>query len=247
MIQYLRSLLYLTQIYIMMLVMGILFAPLAIASPKGARFACRTWARWAIWCARWMIGLKAEVRGEVPQDEVLIAAKHQSFFDILLIFEALPAPKFIMKRELLWTPIIGIYAKRLGCVPVDRGKRGAAIQQMLEDVEAGRSAPGQLCIYPQGTRVAPGKYLPYKAGTAALYEQLKQPCVPVAANVGLFWPRKGILRKPGTAIVEFLPTIAPGRTKDAFMAELESVVENSSNALMKEAGFDAENRDDRGT
>ena len=219
--------------------MGIVFAPYALATPNGARAACKTWARWAIWTARWMVGLKAEVRGEVPQGEVLIAAKHQSFFDILLIFVALPSAKFIMKRELLWTPIIGMYAKRLGCVPVDRGKRGAAIQQMLDDVESGKSSAGQLCIYPQGTRVAPGDHKPYKAGTAALYEQLGQDCVPVATNVGLFWPRKGILRKPGLCTVEFLPAIAPGQGKTAFLSELEDLVEARSNALMKEAGFDA--------
>ena len=242
MIQWGRSLLYLFQAYLMMLLMGIFFAPYAIATPHGARVACKTWARWAIWTARWMIGLKGEVRGSVPKGEVLVAAKHQSFFDILLLFEALPAAKFIMKRELLWTPIIGIYAKRLGCVPVDRGKRGAAIQKMLEDVEAGHSQPGQLCIYPQGTRVAPGAHLRYKAGTAALYEQLGQPCIPVATNVGLFWPRKGILRKPGTGAIAFLPPIAPGLDTNAFMEKLEDVVESHSNAMMKEAGFDAQDR-----
>lgn len=241
--QLIRSALYLLQAYTMMLIMGIVFAPYAIATPQGARTACKTWARWAMWTARWMVGLKKEVRGDVPTGEVLVAAKHQSFFDILILFEALPAAKFIMKRELLWTPIIGIYAKRLGCVPVDRGKRGAAIQKMLADVEAGRSAPGQLCIYPQGTRVAPGAHLRYKAGTGALYAQLGQPCIPVATNVGLFWPRKGILRKPGTGVIEFLPPIAPGLETDDFMATLEEVVEAGSNALMKEAGFDAENRD----
>lgn len=239
MIQWLRSVVYMFQAYLMMLIMGLVFAPWAIAAPNGAAQACRMWARYAKWTASWMIGLHAEVRGPVPEGEVLIAAKHQSFFDILMIYEALPAPRFIMKRELLWTPIIGIYAKRLGCIPVDRGKRGAAIQKMLEDVEAGRSAPGQLVIYPQGTRVAPGDHKPYKAGTAALYEQLDQDCIPVAANVGLFWPRKGLMRKPGLAVVEFLPPIKPGLDRDAFLNRLEQDVESHSNRLMQEAGFDA--------
>ena len=236
--QWIRSLLYLGQSYLVMFLMGIAFAPWAIVAPRGAHFACKSWARWALWTAEWMLDLKSEVRGTVPEGEVLVAAKHQSFFDILILFNALPAPKFIMKRELLWMPIIGIYAKRLGCVPVDRGKRGAAIQQMLEDVEAGRSAPGQLCIYPQGTRVAPGAYLPYKSGTAALYEQLGQVCIPVATNVGLFWPRKGILRKPGIGVVEFLEPIQPGIDKDAFKAHLEEVIETNANRLMQEAGFE---------
>ncbi len=237
MLQWLRSLVYVIQIYVAMLVLGIVFAPYAIASPKGARVACKTYCRWCFWTARWMIGLRGEVRGEVPTGEVLIAAKHQSFLDILLIFEALPTAKFIMKKELLWTPVIGIYAKRLGCVPVDRGKRGQAIDKMVRDVEAGRAEPGQLIIYSQGTRVAPGDRKPYKVGTGVLYEQLGQPCVPAATNVGVFWPRKGILRKPGVAVVEFLPEIAPGMERGAFMAHLEEVVEGRSNALMQEAGF----------
>ncbi len=237
-LQWIRSALLLAQIYIMMAIMGVVFAPWAILSPNGARVACKTWARYAMWSARWMVGLKSEVRGPVPQGEVLVAAKHQSFFDILILFEALPTAKFIMKRELLWTPIIGIYAKRLGCVPVARGKRGAAIQKMVDDVAAGRAQPGQLVIYPQGTRVAPGDHLPYKVGTAVLYDELSQPCIPVAVNVGLFWPKRGVLRKPGCAVVEFLPALSPGQDRDAFMAELEHVIENRTNELMAEAGFD---------
>jgi 1-acyl-sn-glycerol-3-phosphate acyltransferase len=167
---------------------------------------------------------------------VIVAAKHQSFLDIILIFHTVPRAKFIMKRELLWTPIIGIYAKRLGCIPVDRGRRGAAIAQMVKDVAAEFKDPGQLIIYPQGTRVAPGDYKPYKVGTGILYESLAQTCIPAATNVGLFWPRKGIMRKPGLAVVEFLDPIPPGRKRDDFMAELEEVIEARSDALMKEAG-----------
>lgn len=189
--QMIRSALFVGQIYVAMLVLGIVFAPYAIFSRNGAYAACKTYCKWVFWTMGWMVGIKGEVRGEVPQGEVLIASKHQSFLDIMLIFHALPAAKFIMKRELLYAPIIGIYAKRLGCVPVARGKRGVAIAKMVKDVEAGRTHPGQLIIYSQGTRVAPGVKAPYKVGTAILYEQLGQPCVPVATNVGLFWPRKG--------------------------------------------------------
>ena len=73
-----------------------------------------------------------------------------------------------------------------------------------------------------------------------LYEQLGQPCVPVAINVGVFWPRKGMWRKPGIAVVEFLPAIEPGMEKDAFLAHLEESVETRSNALMREGGFDTD-------
>ena len=238
MFQWLRSLLYVGQIYLMMPIIGLLFAPWALVSKTGARACCKAYSHWCFWTARWMVGLRVEVRGEIPSGEVLIAAKHQSFLDIMMIFTALPSAKFIMKKEILWTPVIGLYAKRLQCVAVDRGKRGQAVEQMLKDVQAGRADAGQLIIYPQGTRVAPGVKKPYKVGTGVLYEQMNQPCVPVAINVGVFWPRKGIIRRPGLAVVEFLPAIEPGKDRDAFLAELEEVVETRSNALMAEAGFD---------
>ena len=126
---------------------------------------------------------------------------------------------------------------RIGCVPVNRGKRSQAIKQMVTDVAAGAQEPGQLIIYSQGTRIAPGVKAPYKVGSGVLYQELGQDCVPVATNVGVFWPRKGILRKPGLAVVEFLPRIPAGMGKDAFMKQLESEVEGASNALMTEAGF----------
>jgi len=237
-VQWLRSLVFVGQIYLMMAVMGIVFLPWALVSRHGALAACHMWCRWVRWTARWMVGLRTEVRGTPPTDEVVIAAKHQSFLDIILIFGAVPAGKFIMKRELMWAPVIGQYGLKIGCVPVDRGKRSQAIKQMVADVARGRQDPGQLIIYPQGTRIAPGVKAPYKVGTGVLYDELGQDCVPVATNVGVFWPRKGILRKPGLAVVEFLPRIEAGMVRGAFMEALEQEVETASDRLMREAGFD---------
>ncbi|MBN8632259.1 MAG: 1-acyl-sn-glycerol-3-phosphate acyltransferase [Rhodobacterales bacterium] len=236
-IRWLLSLIFILQMYLAMAVIAVVFAPWALVSRRGARVACKTFCRWVIFSLHILTGLKSEVRGTPPTGECIIAAKHQSFLDIILIFNAVPAGKFIMKRELMYAPFLGQYALRIGCVPVDRGKRGAAIAKMKADVAKGTAEPGQLIIYPQGTRVAPGDVRPYKVGTGLLYEQLAQPCVPVAANVGVFWPKRGILRKPGLAVVEFLPTILPGEPIPAFMSRLETEIETHSNRLMAEAGF----------
>ena len=236
-LQWVRSILYIVQVTVAMPVLGLAFAPWAMFSKRGAYWACKTYAAWAMWSARWLIGLRCEVRGTVPDGEVLVAAKHQSFLDILMIFHALPRAKFIMKREVLWTPVIGQYAKRMGMIAVNRGKRGQAITKMMADVNAGRVEPGQLVIYSQGTRVAPGLSAPYKVGTAVLYDQMGQVCVPVATNAGHFWPRRGLYRKPGLAVVEFLEPIEPGLDKRSFMARLEEEVESRSNALLHEAGW----------
>ncbi len=236
--QWIRSLIFMIVIYVWMLILGIVYLPYAIFTKQGALRACKTYARSTMWLARWMVGIRCEVRGTVPTGEVVIGAKHQSFLDIIMIFDAIPHGKFIMKRELLWTPVIGMYARRLGCIPVNRGKKGAAVAKMVKDVAKEFSEPGQLVIYPQGTRVAPGVSKPYKVGTAILYSGLGFPCVPVATNAGVFWPRSGILRKPGLAIVDFLDPIEPGVERNAFLSRLEDVIETRSDALMKEVGFD---------
>lgn len=241
-IQWIRSLMFIAQMYLAMIVMGLVLAPWAMFSLRGSYFTMRNYCRWVCWTAGWMIGLKTEVRGTPPTGEVLVAAKHQSFLDILMIFAALPRGKFIMKKSLVWAPVLGQYAVRIGCVPVDRGKRGQAIKKMSDDVAQGRREPGQLIIYSQGTRVAPGAYKPYKIGSGVLYEQLGQDCAPVATNVGVFWPRHGIYRKPGLAVVEFLPQIPAGKPVEEFMRELEDTVEAASGRLMAEAGFIVEER-----
>lgn len=235
MLQWLRSFVFMVQMYLAMVVLAVIFVVPMLVHPRGAIAACKLYCRWVIWTARWMVGLTTEVRGTVPTDEVMVAAKHQSFFDIIILFHHLPRARFIMKRELLYTPIIGQFAYRLGCVPVDRGKGAEAVKKMVADVQSGLAAPGQLVIYPQGTRVPPGEKRSYKIGTAVLYEATEQACVPVAVNVGAFWPRRGILRQPGTAVVVFLDPIAPGLPTGTFMARLEKTVETASDTLLQEA------------
>jgi 1-acyl-sn-glycerol-3-phosphate acyltransferase len=220
-----------------MAVMGILGAPLALWSVDGAYRVVKAYCVVIFWLLRVICGLRVEIRGNVPQGEVLVAAKHQSFLDIMMITHALPRPKFIMKKELRWAPIIGLYALRIGSTPVARGERGRAMKAMV--AHAGRTTESrQLVIYPQGTRVAPGARPPFKVGAGVLYDRFSQPCVPAATNAGVFWGRRSPYRRPGLAVVEFLQPIPPGLSVAAFMERIEDVVETESDRLMREAGFD---------
>ena len=211
-LQWIRSILFSTQATIVLPIIGLAYAPWAMVSKRGAYAGCRAYARWVIWTAGWMINLRCEVRGTPPTIGCLVAAKHQSFLDILMIYNALPASKFIMKSQLKYAPFLGQYVTKMEFIFVDRGKRGAAITKMVQEV-------------------------PYKVGTAILYEQLEQPCYPVATNAGVFWPRRGLYRRPGVAVVDFLPPIAPGRQRDEFVAELEHRIETASDALLEETGL----------
>ena len=238
-LQWIRSLVFTAQMYLVLFILAVGFAPLALVWKGASFYWMKRFCHWSRFTARHIIGLETEIRGEVPTGAVLIGAKHQSFLDSITLLSALDAPRFIMKKELTWIPILGWHGINMGCIPVDRGKRGKAISKLMADVKAGQAKPGQLIIYPQGTRVAPGVNLPYKMGTALLYSQLGQDCIPVATNVGVFWPRSGVYRKPGIAVIEFLPAIKPGLSNAAFMAELETRVEAASTRLMIEAGVAA--------
>ena len=231
-----RSLVFDALLYLLMAVMGILGAPLALWSVDGAYKVIKDYCVVVFWLLRVICGLRIEIRGVVPQGEVLVCAKHQSFLDIMMIAHALPRAKFVMKKELRWAPIIGLYALRIGSTPVARGARAKAMKDMV--AHAGRrTEPRQLVIYPQGTRVLPGARLPFKIGAGVLYDRFGTPCVPAATNAGVFWARRSPYRRPGTAVVEFLEPVEPGLAIPAFMARIEAVIEAESDRLMREAGF----------
>lgn len=237
-IQWLRSFIFAAQMYLMLPLMALAFVPFAIFDRKFAYTFVKTYSSYCRWTLAWMVGLKTEVRGEVPTDVCMVASKHQSFLDVLLFLSVAWHPRVIVKREVHYLPVFHFFGARIGNVPINRGTRGKAIAKMKADVESGKNLPGQLLIYPQGTRVAPGVKAPYKIGVGLLYEQTEMDCVPVATNVGMFWPKRGVYRKQGTAVLEYLPRIAAGMPRKEFMAEMEQVIEAASDELMREAGLD---------
>ncbi|MEL6584573.1 MAG: lysophospholipid acyltransferase family protein [Pseudomonadota bacterium] len=239
MLLYARSLLFNTLMYVLMLVMGVVLAPLALVSRDGAYWSIKVYTRLILWLLKVLCGLRVEVRGEVPQVEVVVASKQQSFLDILILANRLPRPKFIMKKELKWAPILGFYAMRIGCAPVDRGKKARAMNDMVSAIDSNAQAdhdPGQIIIYPQGTRVPVGKVVPYKVGAAVLYRQFGVPCVPAATNAGVYWGRFEIPRRPGVAVLEFLEPIPVGVAQREFMKVMEERIETGSDALLDEIG-----------
>ncbi|MEM6745427.1 MAG: lysophospholipid acyltransferase family protein [Pseudomonadota bacterium] len=236
MIPILRGLALVAWTYGLMAAMGLVTLPIVTLRPTLARGVTRLYVRLVLGGARLIAGMTVEIRGEPPEGEALVASKHQSFLDVMLMVHALDRPRYVMKKSLLWAPILGFYARRIGCVAIDRSKGGEALRAMLSLSAKGLAEePGQLIIYPQGTRVAPGDRKPYRAGAGALYVALEQGCVPAATNCGVFWPRKGLARHPGTAVLEFLPPIPPGLDQAEMLQRLEAEVEAASDRLLDEA------------
>ena len=232
--QLLRSLILIFLVYLLMAAIGIIGAPVVLWSRAWTRGAMKFYARCVFVLARWLCGLRVEWRGPVPSGAVVVASKHQSFLDVLMLCTALPEPHFVMKRELIWAPVLGLYALRAGSIWITREKRGEG-KTMLRRLENTHKGSGQIVIYPQGTRVPPGTVMPYRRGAAMAYRNFDLPMVLAATNVGWFWPKRGILRRPGTAVLEFLETLPPGLSRDEVMHRMETVIETASNRLGEEA------------
>ena len=233
---YLRGFLSDFLIFSNMIILGIIGLPFAIASEKWAYGFIRLYIWTCFVILRIVANIRVECRGQVPSGNVLICSKHMSFLDILMLAYYLPRASFVMKRELIWTPIIGIYGLRIGCVPVSRGGGARTLKNMLRNYEdASDNAKGkQIVIYPQGTRVQPKEIKKYKIGAGFLYEQLKLQCYLVGTNTGMFWPKGSLKRTPGVAVIEFSKSLEPGLSVGAFMSEMEKNIENSSNLLIEE-------------
>ncbi|MFI0396614.1 lysophospholipid acyltransferase family protein [Paracoccus jiaweipingae] len=236
---YLRAVSYYLHVAVATVVLGILGTPRALFGGRaGANRTATIWIDYMLRAARWHFGVSVEYRGTPPTDDCIVAAKHQSFLDILAIAHACPRRAFIMKKQIMYVPIMGWFAKKVGSVPIDRSRGSSAKTAIVTAVR--KVMPrglGQLIIYPEGTRTRPGQHRPYKPGAAILYQETGLPCVPVATNAGMFWPKEGLLIRPGIAVIEFLDPVPPGQEPATLMALLEKRVEGASDALMDRAGL----------
>ena len=229
-----RSILYAVWYYGLTVVLAILYIPL-LALPRGAlRDGIRLWATLLIWGMRVFGGVRLEVRGleHLPKDvPVLLAAKHQSMFDIVPAFAYMPDAVFVMKRELMRIPVFGWLNLKHGTIVVDRQGHVQAMRKMISEARDRFREPRQLLIFPEGTRRPPGSEPDYKPGVAGLYRDLDVPCVPVATNTGAHISSSGVARSPGTVVYEVLEPIPAGLKRADFMRILQERIETASNAL----------------
>jgi len=215
---------------------GIVGLPFLL-TPRGVtmRFG-RFWAVGVLALLRAIVGLEHEIRGleRLPRDGCIIAMKHQSAWDTLILPVVLCNPAVVLKRELLLLPFYGWYAARAGSIAIDRKAGASALRRMLAAARPIAASGRPIVIFPEGTRVAPGERRPYQPGVAALYQALALPVVPAAVNSGLYWRRRSFMKHPGRIILEFLEPIPPGRTRPRLMAELERRIETATMALLCE-------------
>jgi len=232
-----RSLLFNLLFYVTTTLFVVLGSPLLFAPRRWAMAALAVHSRFELWLLKLIVGTKLEVRGaeKLPQGPCLVASKHQSAWETFALIPLFRDPALLMKRELFWIPFHGWFSRKFEMIPVDRDKGPAALRRMLREARKRVADRREIIIFPEGTRRAPGAPPDYKTGVILLYEALGIPCVPVALNSGVFWPRRSLERRPGTIVVEFLDPIPPGLPKAEFLARLTEAIETASARLLAEA------------
>jgi len=204
----------------------------------------RAYARSSLWLLRVFCGVTVEWRGrgKLPAGAYIVACKHQSLWETFALFALLPDPTYVLKRELMWLPLFGWLATKARMIPVDRGSHAKALASMTAAARKEAARGRQIVIFPEGTRRPPGAEPHYLPGVAFLYAETGLPCVPVALNSGLFWPRRSLRRYPGTVLVEVLDPIPPGLDKRAFLRRLQDVLEEATARLVAEGRKSAADR-----
>jgi 1-acyl-sn-glycerol-3-phosphate acyltransferase len=198
----------------------------------------RLWTGLILWWLKLAVGLDHEIRGleNLPAGPYILAPKHQSSWDTLVLNHLMRDPAVVLKRELTWIPVFGWYLARAGNIVIDRKAGPTAIRQLVNQGRAVLAAGRPIVIFPEGTRGPVGGKLPYQPGVAALYAQLGVPLVPVALNSGAFWGRLTFLKRPGRITLEILPPISPGLDRRRALVELEQRVEAGSARLLAAIG-----------
>lgn len=234
----LRSLLFNTVFYLNLIVFLVAGFWFMFTPRKWSMWALKQWAKASLWWLKVIAGTRMEVRGRehIPHGPALLAGKHQSFWDIFALLPLLDDPALVLKKELTLIPLFGWFCLKFRMIAVDRSAGTSALKKMTADAKQAASKSRQVMIFPEGTRAAPGAAPDYKPGAAALYMQMGVACTPFALNSGLFWPRRKVIRRPGTIVVEFLPAIEPGLDRKTFSARLQDEIEMATTRLLREAG-----------
>lgn len=181
------------------------------------------WTDFHHWLARYLLGIRVRVEGEVPPGPHLIAVKHQSMFETLEMVRLGRLPVIVEKKELADLPLFGFLTRRYGVIAVERSAGAKALRALVEEGQQAIATGRSVIIYPEGTRVRVGEAPPLKSGFAALYRALGLPVVPVATDSGRLWGR-GLVHRPGTISFRIGDTIPAGLPRKEIEREVHAAI-----------------------
>jgi len=194
--------------------------------PTGPIYVTRMgqlWSRISLRALKILCNIQIEIEGRefLPQSgPALIAAQHQSAFDIFLWLTLLPEPAYVLKQELVRIPVLGATLPKAGFIAVDRDGGARSLRKMVADCRKAVAAGRQIVIFPEGTRVAPGERGVIQPGIVALSRALKLPVIAAATNSGRCWGKRAFKKYPGTITVRLYPPAPEAAQRDDLVEEL---------------------------
>jgi 1-acyl-sn-glycerol-3-phosphate acyltransferase len=238
MIQSLRALTY----YLFLTITVIPYAFFCLAcAPLPLRWRYRLtmgWPRMAIWAAKMFCGVRWQIEGQehLLNGPAIVLAKHQSAWETLFLPSHLPREVcFVYKRELHRIPFFGWGLALLGMIPIDRAKGKEAFEQVVAIGQQRLDEGRWPILFPEGTRIAPGKMGRFKMGGALLSHRTGAPIIPIAHNAGEVWPRASFTKKPGLITVRIGPPIDPaGLSPEAINDRVYAWIEDQMRELNPE-------------
>ena len=197
--QYLRSLAFTAYMMLSACVFGATMA-LLFFLPRRYQFAlARTWARAVLWVLERLCGLRYVVEGRehLPAGAHIAMSNHTSTWETVAFFALLPPQVWVLKRELLWIPFVGWGLRLLRPIAINRGAGHRAVTEVVEQGKSRLEDGLWIVIFPEGTRVMAGQHRKYGVSGALLALASGRKIVPVAHDAGRYWPRRGLLKRPG--------------------------------------------------
>ncbi len=188
------------------------------------------WVDSVLYLLRRLCGLGFEVEGgeHLPSEDAVVLMKHSSAWETLAQFKLFPPQTWVLKRELMWVPFLGWVLKLLKPIAIDRRGGRTAVQQVVAQGRERLAEGLWIVIFPEGTRVPAGESRRYGISGALLASQAGRPVVPVAHNAGEYWPRRGLLKRPGTIRVRIGPAIpTAGRDAREITADAQAWIERN--------------------
>jgi len=229
----LRSLLFLLSLVILTPPYSIISLLTFPFSPQVRFRVISQWTRIVLWLLRVLCGLRYEVRGRenIPATPSIVLSKHQSAWETLAFQEIFPPQVWVMKRSMLYVPFLGWGLAMLRPIAIDRSAGRAALKQVTDQGRDRLQRGLWIVIFPEGTRVAPGKVGRYGIGGAWLATHTGTRVVPVAHNAGEFWGRNSFIKYPGTITVSIgapieVADMKPGELNDLVQAWIETEMKN---------------------
>ena len=223
MIDLLRSILFAIFFYLGSVPIVLIALVASYIAPSGVGAMARIWAAWFHLTSRVLLGIRLRVEGEVPDYATLVAIKHQSAYETIIVLWLFRNPAVVMKAELRKIPFWGAVARAHGTIPVDRDGSASALRTMMTAANAAKAAGRPVIIFPEGTRTIPGDAPELRAGLAGLYRLLKLPLTPVALDSGRCWP-KGFVKHPGTITLRFGSPIPPGLARESVEQQVHTAI-----------------------